>query len=322
MGLLNKQNGLLLAGTLLVGTWFSGGTASALSYSSDVVPTLTSNTGSNGAASASVEESGHEAWRAFDDTVTADSYWRAPAGDTSRISYQFNDKRTITKYTVQAATYDTDTAPKDWVFAGKIGNNWLEIDQQSGEKNWKPGERRTFEVDNDVAYSGYALFISNNNGGDWVAVDDLELTQFENNYNLVPPTPAPATGKASASVNAENAWKAFDHSTAGDSSWVSDSQRYVDASLSYTFDHPTVVKGYSLTVNTKSNAPTSWILVGSNDGEQWEEAVHEVPSAMRWEAGVAKAYAVDNTKAYKTYKLIISRNSGPAQVSISELELY
>ncbi|MEW4368337.1 hypothetical protein [Paenibacillus kandeliae] len=322
MGLLNrqKQNGLLLAGALLVGTLFQGGTASALSYSQDVVPTLTSNTGSNGAASASVEESGHEAWRAFDNTVTADSYWRAPASSTSRISYQFNDKRTITKYTVQAATYDADTAPKDWVFAGKIGNNWLEIDQQSDESNWKPGERRTFEVNNDVAYSGYALFISDNNGGDWVAVDDLELSQFENNYNLVPSTPA--TGKASASVNGENAWKAFDHSTTGDSSWTSDSQRYVDVSLSYTFNQPTVVKGYSLTVNNKSNAPVSWILVGSNDGEQWEEAIHQVPSAMRWEAGVTKAYAVDNTKAYKQYKLIISRNSGPAQISISELELY
>ncbi|WP_322924204.1 hypothetical protein [Paenibacillus campi] len=321
MGFWGKQKGLWIAGILLTGTCYQAGTAAALSYSGDVVPTLTADTGSNGAATASVEQTGHEAWRAFDDTTDPGSYWQAAAdGSTAQIGYEFNDKKVITRYTVQADTYDPANAPQDWVFAGKLGNKWLALDEQSAQTDWTPGERKTFEITNDEAYSGYALFISSNNGGDWITVDDLELQQYQNNYNLVPPT---ATGgTASASVHADTAWKAFDHSLAADSAWTSDSQRYVDASLSYTFQQPTVIKGYSISAASPATAPVSWALVGSNDGEQWSEVVHEVPSSIRWDAGVTKTYAVNNDKAYKTYKLIMNRNTGPAQVSVSELELY
>ncbi len=322
MNVWGKQKGLWIAGILLAGTCYHAGTAAALSYSEDVVPQLTSDTGSNGAATASGEETGHEAWRAFDNTAITDSYWRAAAdGSLAQIGYEFNDKKVITQYTVQANTYDAADAPQDWLFAGKLGNRWLEIDEESAQTDWQPGERRTFNIDNDVAYSGYALFISNNNGGEWVAVDDLELNQYQNNYNLVPPDTS-ANGTASASENADTAWKAFDHSVGADSYWTSDTQNYVDVSLSYTFDQPTAIKGYSITAASPQTAPVSWTLVGSNDGEQWSQVVHEVPSSIHWDSGVTKTYAVDNDTAYKTYKLIISRNTGPAQISISELELY
>lgn len=322
MKLWGKQKGLWIAGILLAGTCYQAGTAAAaLSYSEDVVPQLSSDTGSNGAATASVEETGHEAWRAFDNSAASDSYWRAAAdGSLAQIGYEFNDKKVITQYTVQADTYDAASAPQDWVFAGKLGNRWLAIDEQSAQTDWQPGERRTFDVDNDAAYSGYALFISSNNGGDWIAVNDLELKQYQNNYNLVPA--GTASGTATASENGDTAWKAFDHSVAADSYWTSDAQSYVDVSLSYTFDQPTAIKGYSITAASPQTAPVSWVLVGSNDGEEWSQVVHEVPSSIHWDSGVTKTYAVDNDTAYKTYKLIISRNSGPAQISISELELY
>ncbi len=318
-----KQKGLWVAGILLVGTCYHAGTAAALSYGADTVPNLTSDKGSNGAATASVEENGYEAWRAFDNTATSNSYWRAASGDAlAQISYEFDSKKVITQYTVQADTYDPASAPQEWVFAGKLGNRWLAIDEQSAQTDWTPGERRTFDVNNDVPYSGYGLFISSNNGSEWVAVDDLELKEYENNRNLVQPTTNVPNGTASASVNADTAWKAFDHSVAADSYWTTDEQSYVDASLSYTFDQPTVIQGYAITAVSPETAPVSWTLVGSNDGQQWDEILHEVPSSIHWESGVTKTYALDNNTAYKTYKLIISRNTGPAQVSIGELELY
>jgi len=327
MGLLNFKNGMVLAGALFLGTVFQSGTVHALQYGGDIVPTLSSSAGSNGTAKASVEESGYEAWKAFDDNGNANSYWRAPANSTSKLSYELNQKQVVNKYTVQADTYDAADAPKKWQFAGKIGNNWLVIDEQAGQSGWAPGEKRTFEVDNDVAYSGYALFITGNNGSKWVGINDLELTSFEGNTNVIPAMGAPTLSVdnapgAAASVNAESAWKAFDHSVSQDSVWTSDSQRYVDASLSYTFSSPKVIKGYAIAVTAKSTAPVSWMLVGSNDGKQWDEVIHEVKSSMRWEPGQKKIYAVDNDTAYKSYKLIINRNSGPTQVVVNEFELY
>ncbi|WP_458119915.1 hypothetical protein [Paenibacillus sp. Z6-24] len=332
MGLLTFKNGMVLAGALFLGTVFQGGTAHALQYGGDIVPALSSSVGSNGTAKASVEETGYEAWRAFDNNGTGDSYWRAPAGGMSSLSYELNQKQVVNKYTVQADTYDAADAPKKWQFAGKIGNNWLVIDEQSNQSGWAKGEKRTFEVDNDVAYSGYALFITGNNGSKWVGINELELAQFDGNTNVIPAMSAPsatpgntglaAGSTATASVNAESAWKVFDHSLSSDSAWTSDAQRYVDASLTYTFASPKVIKGYAIAVTSKSTAPVSWMLVGSNDGKEWEEVIHEVKSSMRWEPGQKKIYAVDNDSAYKAYKLIINRNSGPTQIVVNELELY
>lgn len=325
MGLLKmKKTGAVLLGALLMGTVYQGGTAHALNYSNDVVPVLSSNTGTNGTASASAEEVGHEAWKAFDDNSSVESSWKAPAGSTAQLSYQFNTKKVVTQYTVQADTYDTSEAPKKWQLAGKIGKNWLVVDEQSNQTNWKPGQKKTYTIENDTAYTAYALFVSSNNGGKHVAISELELFEFGDNANLVPVSNsmASSTAGAFASVNEDTAWKAFDHNTESGSYWESDDDNFMDASLQYTFDKPQVVTGYSLTLANKSSAPAFWTLVGSNDGQQWEEVLHDVKSSYRWEVGQKKVYEVDNTKAYKTYKLIFDRSSGPSTVSVSEVELY
>lgn len=325
MGLLKlKKTGAVLLGALLMGTVYQGGTAHALNYSNDVVPVLSSNTGTNGTASASAEEVGYEAWKAFDDNSTPESTWKAPAGSSSQLIYQFNTKKVITQYTVQADTYDTSEAPKKWQLAGKIGKNWLVLDEQSNQTNWQPGQTKSYTISNDTAYTAYALFISSNNGGQSVAVNELELYEFGDNANLVPVSNSmlPVEGGAFASVNEDTAWKAFDHNTGSDSYWESDNDNFIDATLQYTFNAPKVVKGYSLTLANKSTAPVFWTLVGSNDGEQWEEVLHDVKSSYRWEVGQKKVYEIDNTKAYQTYKVIFDRNSGPSTVAVSEFELF
>ncbi|MDN4617338.1 hypothetical protein QCD85_04480 [Paenibacillus sp. PsM32] len=325
MGLLTlKKTGAVLLGALLMGTVYQGGTAHALNYSNDVVPVLSSNAGTNGTASASAEEVGHEAWKAFDDNSSPASSWKAPASSSNQLIYQFNTKKVITQYTVQADTYDTSEAPKKWQLAGKIGKNWLVVDEQINQTHWKSGEQRTYTIANDTAYTAYALFISSNNGGGHVAVSELELYEFGDNTNLVPLSNAmtSTSGGASASANEDTAWKAFDHNTASDSYWQSDDDNFMDASLQYRFESPQVVKGYSITLANKATAPAFWTLVGSNDGQQWEEVLHDVKSSYRWEVGQKKVYEIDNTKAYKTYKLIFDRNSGPSTVAVSEFELF
>lgn len=325
MGLLTlKKTGAVLLGALLMGAVYQGGTAHALNYSNDVVPVLSSNAGTNGTASASAEEAGHEAWKAFDDNSSPESSWKAPASSSNQLIYQFNTKKVITQYTVQADTYDTSEAPKKWQLAGKIGKNWLVVDEQINQTHWKSGEQRTYTIANDTAYTAYALFISSNNGGGHVAVSELELYEFGDNTNLVPLSNAmtSSSGGASASANEDTAWKAFDHNTASDSYWQSDDDNFMDASLQYRFESPQVVKGYSITLANKATAPAFWTLVGSNDGQQWEEVLHDVKSSYRWEVGQKKVYEIDNTKAYKTYKLIFDRNSGPSTVAVSEFELF
>lgn len=79
---------------------------------------------------------------------------------------------------------------------------------------------------------------------------------------------------------------------------------------------------YTLTSGADSHEadPTSWVLKGSNDGENWtvlDEREHE---SFKWRRHT-RAFAIENPGRYAYYRLEITDNGGHSSTSLSEVEL-
>jgi len=88
------------------------------------------------------------------------------------------------------------------------------------------------------------------------------------------------------------------------------------------------VRMYTLTsgVNPLNNSesevgsPKSWLLKGSNDGENWETLDERKNENFKWEK-YTRAFEIENPDAYSFYQLEITDNGGQPLTVLSEIEL-
>ena len=145
------------------------------------IPKMTSNTTPSGTADASSTGLGAP-WNAFDrDSGTA---WHSSNPSTEWVSYTFPAAKVVVGYSVTAyaglvaATVVIDRAPKSWTFEGSNdGVNWTVLDSQYAQTNWSAGETRYFRFTNTVAYLGYRINVSTNNGGSVITIGELACTE-------------------------------------------------------------------------------------------------------------------------------------------------
>lgn len=122
------------------------------------------------------------------------------------------------------------------------------------------------------------------------------------------------SGIAKASViysSSNDAWKAFDGSTSG--YWGTTRVDSNPAWISYTFAAPIIISAYKIT--PQSN-PRGWRFEGSNNEIDWDV----LDTQDSW-SGV-QYYQFNNLKAYKTYRLYVTKSATNAYVEIKELEMY
>lgn len=92
-------------------------------------------------------------------------------------------------------------------------------------------------------------------------------------------------------------------------------------SITYTYENPVKVDTYSLT-SSKDNSscdPSSWILEGSNDGEQWQE-IDSRQGQVFSHRYATQFYALDDEAEYSRYRLTVSSLCGGAQLQLAELQ--
>lgn len=99
--------------------------------------------------------------------------------------------------------------------------------------------------------------------------------------------------------------------------------------LTYIFpgERAYAVTSYAITSGNDApeRDPDNWTLQGSNDGVTWEVVDTQTGAAGSWTArNQTVAFEIDNTTAYKMYKLDITkiRDPGANIIQISELELF
>lgn len=154
-----------------------------MAYTTDKIPTMTSNSAPSGTASADTEYSAtYEAWKAMNDTNSgiSDAWVSADAAPPHHLQYQFTAAKTIQKYTIAGWDYTENKHPVAWILKGSNnGTDWTNLDTQTGQ-SFTQAEKKEFTFGNGTPYTYYKLDISESQTADrYVAIGEFELMEKE-----------------------------------------------------------------------------------------------------------------------------------------------
>jgi hypothetical protein len=134
-------------------------------------------------ASASTEEPGFEAYKAFDNTnATLNDTWLTVTGNvTGYLQYQdTGGGAVVTEYKITSrnAASGGIESPRSWTFEGSNnGTTWVVLDTRVNI-SFDNNETKIFYFSNATSYSYYKLNVTLNNGSvNFVAVGELEIRQ-------------------------------------------------------------------------------------------------------------------------------------------------
>lgn len=153
----------------------------------DIIPTMTSNTTPEGIVFASSyhdDDPKFAPWRVFNDNDITDK-WVSSTPSNEHVGYEFPNKITIKGYSIMGPE-TLERAPKDWTFEGSDdGENWIELDNRTGQTAWATETRNTYKFNNDTEYKYYRLNITDNNGGVNIHIPELEFFSTEEKSHYI-----------------------------------------------------------------------------------------------------------------------------------------
>jgi len=137
-------------------------------YSSDKIPTMTSNTAPSGVASADVEnDANHAAYKGMDDENASEVCWHSDNSALPHwLQYQFTSGKTIQRYAITSRNYAlcNNFYPVDWTVlgsnTGSFGGEEVTLDTQTGQ-SFTQNEKKTYSFSNSASYTYYRLHITN-----------------------------------------------------------------------------------------------------------------------------------------------------------------
>ncbi|MGO4276513.1 discoidin domain-containing protein, partial [Paenibacillus sp. TAF58] len=77
---------------------------------------------------------------------------------------------------------------------------------------------------------------------------------------------------------------------------------------------------YTLTSGNTEGDAKSWMLKGSNDGQNWTVLDQRTNETFAWRS-YTRPYTIQNPGKYEFYRLEVTENSGAATTSFAEIEL-
>ena len=144
--------------------------------SGDTVPTMTGATSPSGTVTAEGEDSGTEAWKAFNDADS--SNWLHADATTSWLAYEFpsNTYPYITAYTIKARSGGLGQMPKTWTFQGWNGSSYVTLDTQTNASGWSNNEVRSYTLSSATsAYNKFRWNITLNQGDPHVGFEEAQI---------------------------------------------------------------------------------------------------------------------------------------------------
>jgi hypothetical protein len=131
-------------------------------------------------ASADSEYSGHEAFKAFDDSV--ETYWSPSSGTTGWLKLDLGVGRTMHYYAI--TKYDTGNEPTAWTLNGSNDDSdYTTLDTQTGI-TWVP-DTHSYLIGVPASYRYYKLTVSAANGSGPFKVAELVFTLNDNNLQII-----------------------------------------------------------------------------------------------------------------------------------------
>jgi len=105
----------------------------------------------------------HGVIRAFDYSNDPDSFWEVGGSFPQWIQITYAANKKITGYEIQTGE-GVERSPKAWQLQGSDdGVKWIVLDKRENEIDWKPNEKRTYNVENPGAYKYYRFFFTEEN---------------------------------------------------------------------------------------------------------------------------------------------------------------
>ena len=140
----------------------------------DSVPNMTSPTSPSGIVTASSEQGGNPAWRAFDGSSSLGLSWYSTSSLPQWIAYEFVSPIPIDRYQLilRGDGYD----PKDWTFEAWDGSTWIILDtvvnRTSGGTYLSP------VLNNTTAYIQYRVNVTNHRGSGYVIILEIDMFPY------------------------------------------------------------------------------------------------------------------------------------------------
>ncbi|MFB4327345.1 discoidin domain-containing protein [Paenibacillus sp. CR_12] len=294
----------------------------------NAIPKMTSNTAPSGIVSASsFNASGQDPWKAFDSI--ANTNWRSKNGDPlpQWLSYEFTSPIIISAYKVTVGSTFSYT-PKSWTFEGSNdGSNWTVLDTRSNVTNWTLSSFQLFDFFNMTAYKAYRINITENNGGTFTDLLELEMYEiiFDSKFlissgngklyslknaeytsNLIPVMTSDTTPAGSVSGSSKFSgyefFRCFDGSN--DNSWQS-SDYSLPQWVAYEFSGKQKINRYSLVPRFIDRMPSDWTFEGW-DGSSWV-VLDTRTGIVNWTQGVPQYFEFINYDFYIKYRIHITK---------------
>ena len=285
-----------------------------------MVPTLTSNTGSDGgqAFASSEWDNTYSAWKAFTGTTTdLNDCWHAASGKTSGyIGYKFTHPVNVKVVEIINRNIDDGVSPiKTFQLQGSNdGDSWESIDGRLTNNSEKLA-KSLFAVNNNKSYSQYRLNITDV-WVDGMAIGNLQFYGTEKwqpkglvpvmTSNTAPYGEVSASGYYNSSGYIFYPYYAFESDVVR--GWIG-TYKSTTAYIQYKFTTPTMVDSFKMQVMTDRNF--TFTLQGSNDGTTYTNLTtdtNEIPYSDTDD--VFRIEVMNNGSYYLYYKLNCVSSTG------------
>lgn len=150
------------------------------------VPTMTSATAPQGTVTQSLQNTGNEAWRVFDNVSTRSGSWVAPSTNGSAwVAYDYGagNSRVVSHYSMRAISSNpsandiSNDSPKSWNLEGSNdGTNYTVLHTVNNAPLWSATETRLYTTTNVTSYRYYRINVLTSQGGaTWITINEINL---------------------------------------------------------------------------------------------------------------------------------------------------
>lgn len=143
------------------------------------LPQMTANSVPTGhvATASDWNSSATEPWEAFDQIIAADSAWRTSLNTTTGwVQRTVPDAIEVWKYRVSSGGV-VAAAPRAFSLQYWNGSSFSDADSRSGITGWSSLQTREFVLGAPIISDIWRLNVTQNDGGNYVMVAELELLQ-------------------------------------------------------------------------------------------------------------------------------------------------
>ncbi len=312
-----------------------------------VISTVPNQTGSNSRIFASKEESGNEAWKAFNGNLSGayGTYWCDDDNVPAYIGYDF--RKSINVKTIRYMNY---SAGVDGIYTCKI-QYCFDGDDYTKESSWHDtidgiftGARnvnwQTIKINDTTKARYWRLYIMTNGGSRWTAVRELQI-DFEEKIkvndsgnsgeNEVQTIPLQTTSNsrifASKEQSGNEAWKAFNGDLSGTygTYWCDDDS--APAYIGYNFGKNVNIESiefmnYSSGIDGIYTCKLQYCYGGDDYTKEssWHDTIDGIFTGARnvnWQT-----IKINDTTKAQYWRLYIMTNGGSKWTAVRELQFY